>query len=212
MRLPTRILASTLCLALAATAWLLVAQTVPPTLASSNQIRYLASNTTGTAALSEGRTATAPTNPFSMGPVSGGRQRYANVIFFGAGTAGQTITYKVWAYRRAVDRDNVNLTVDYDRRLFCSGTATLGATAGVLTTTKGISTTDLIADTLTCVVSGYGASICVAYAAVLPFAHSPGGGSEAQLFMPDLGNSVDFELELQIGTATNANALIERGT
>lgn len=212
MRVPTRFLASFLCLALAATAWLMVAQTTPPTLASSSQVRYLKTNSTGTSALSEGRTATAPTNPFYMGAVSGGRQRYANVIFFGAGTAGQTITYKVWSYRYGVDPDNTLTVVDYDRRLFCSGTATLGAAAGALTTTKGIATTDLIADTLTCAVSSYGASVCTAYGAVQPFAHSPGGGSEAQLFMPDLGNSIGFELELQIGTATNANALIERGT
>lgn len=209
MRLTHRTLAALGCLTLALAGWLLIGQT-GQAIVSSGQVLYLPSNTTGTTALSEGRTATAPTYPFSLGSISGGRNRYANVIFFGAGTAGQTITYKVWAYKRCIDGLNSTVTVDYDRRLFCSGTATLGATAGVVTA-KGIKTTDLIADTLTCVVSAYGTALVTAYGGVAPFAYTPGGGGEAQLFMPDLGNSMDFELELQIGTATNANALIERG-
>lgn len=209
MRLTHRTLAALGCLTLAVAGWLLIGQTATP-IFSSGQVLYLASNTTGTSALTEGRTTTAPTNPFSMGSISGPRNRYANVVFFGAGAAGQTITYKVWAYKRCLDGLNSTVTIDYDRRLFCSGTATLGATAGVVSS-KGIKTTDLIADTLTCTVSGFGTAITAAYGAVAPFAYSPGGGGQAQLFIPDLGNAMDFELELHIGTATNANALIERG-
>jgi hypothetical protein len=185
-------------------------------LESSGQLLYLSSNSTQAAfSLTEGRAAMAsppasPLNFLSMGPASGKRYRSVMITFFGAGSATQTFDYKVWSIRRGFSSPD-GVPLDYEKLLWCSGTATLGSTAGAVSS-GGIRTTDLIADTLTVTVSAYATKTVAAYGGVAPSVHSPGSNGIARLYIPDLGNSSDIIVEFDMTGATSGNCLIERGT
>lgn len=187
-----------------------IGQTSTP-IESSGQVRYLSTNDTqGSFTLTAGRTLAAPSNLFSLGPTFGKRYRGVEITFFGTGTAATTFDYKVWVVRRGFASTNGAQT-DYEKSLFCSGTATLGSTAGVATT-GGILTTDKMCDTLTVTTAAYGTATVGAYGGVAPWVYSPGGNGCARLFITELGNASDIIVEYDMTGATSANCLIERGT
>lgn len=199
-----------LVLALVPLALLCIGQTATP-LESSGFARYLTTNSTNAAfAVTAGRTTTAPSNLLPMGNVPGRRFRGAEVVFYGAGTATQTFDYRVWVVEKNLGTNGAGVPDDYDVQLFCHGTATLGATAGV--GTKGPTSTDLIVDTLTVLPDAFGTAAVTAYGAVSPLVYSPGGGGEARLFLPDLGNNSDFFIEFDMTGATSGNAMTKKGT
>ena len=188
----------------------LTAQTATP-LEASGQVKYLSTNSTNSAfALTAGRTTAAPSDMFSLGPAYGKRFRETEVTFFGSGSATQTFSYRVWVVHRGFSSIN-GTQIDYEKSLYCSGTATLGSTAGVATS-GGILTTDKMVDTLTVTLEAYGASSTAGKAGVSPQAYSPGSNGCARLFLPELGNASDIIIEFDMTGATSANCLIERGT
>jgi len=197
-------------LAVEAVATSAVAQTASYPLESSGQVKYLSTNSTqGSFTLAQGRTTTAPSNLFSLGPAYGNRFRGVEITFFGSGSATQTFDYKVWGVKRGFP--NINGTqVDYELLLICAGTATLGSTAGAATS-GSILTTDLIAHTLSLpTISSYGAAISSAYSAASPMVYSPGSNGMGRLYIPDCGNSSDIIVEFDMTGATSGNCLIER--
>jgi hypothetical protein len=190
----------------------LMAQTA--SLESSGQLLYLSSNSTQASfSLTEGRAAMAsppasPLNFYSMGPASGKRYRGVTITFFGAGSATQTYDYKIWSIRRGLSAPG-GVSVDYEKILYCSGTATLGTQTGAVSN-GGIRTTDLIADTLTVTASAYATKTVSAYGGVAPFVFSPGSNGIARLYVPELGNSSEIIVEFDMTGATSGNCLIEK--
>ena len=178
---------------------------------STGFLRYLTSNSTSDSfTITAGRTTTAPSNMVTLGTVPGRRYRGAEFTFYGAGSATNTFDYKIWVVEKNQGTGTTGGPDDYSVQLFCSGTATLGATAGV--GTKGPTSSDKIVDTLTVTPSAFGSAVVTAYGAVAPFVYSPGGGAEARLFVPDFGNASDFFIEYDRTGATSCNTMVKKGS
>lgn len=180
-------------------------------LQSSGQILYLASNSTSASfpATTAGRKTTpSGSTLFSLGPGYGVRHRGVEMTPFGAGSANQTFDYKVWVVKRGYASLN-GAASDISQQLFCSGTVTLGATAGVATS-GGPKSTDLIGDTITVTLSAYGTAVVAAYNGLSPSVFSPADDTEARLFIPELGDASDIFIEFDMTGATSGNFMVER--
>lgn len=188
----------------------LIGQTSTPPLEASGQFPYLTTNSTNAAfALTEGRTTTAPTALISMGAINGSKFRGLEVVFYAVGDDNDVSNWKLFTINRGTSGPSSNTSVDYCRRLYCSGTATFGTQVGVVSA-NGIKTTERIADALTLTVEPYGTAAYAAFGGVIPKIYSPGSNGEAVLWIPEGGNCDDFEFEFEIGTATSVNALVRR--
>lgn len=187
------------------------------TLQASGQIRLLLDNTTANAfAITAGRTATAlepsETNGvFSLGPLTGSRFRGVALTFFGAGTAGQTIQYRIYRIGSAINTLESSAAIDYERILWCSGTVTLGTSAGVgNSTARTARTTDLIGDAIANTNSAYCVAAVTAKKGIEPTVATNGANTIARLYIPEFDNARALQAELIVGTATSANCLVER--
>lgn len=188
-----------------------IGQTATP-LEASGQSPHRASNSTnGAFTLTAVRTTAVPADMYSLGPGNGKKFRMVKAAPYGAGTATQTFDYKVWVVSRGYTSASGTAVVDYEKQLFCHGTATLGATAGVASA-GGILTTDLACDTLTVTMDAFGTAVVTAFGGNAASVYSPGGGGQAWLFLPELGNASDIIIEYDMTGATSGNFLIERGT
>lgn len=199
-----------LTLCLVAFGFRMFGQTAVPPLEASGAFPYLTSNSTNAAfALAEGRTTTAPTNLISMGPVAGSKFRALELVFFANGDDNDVANWRLYSVSRGTSGPSATTTVDYNRRLFCSGTATFGTQLGVVTS-NGIKTTDRIADAITLTVEPYALDAYVAFGGVKPRVYTPAANGEAVLWIPEGANTDDWELEFEVGTATSVNALVRR--
>lgn len=178
---------------------------------SSGQIKYLSTNSTSSsfAATANGRVATAPSNMHSVGAGSGEKFRGLELTPFGSGSANQTFDYKVWVVKRGYPTFNGSTAADYDQFLWCSGTVTLGAKAGVATS-GGPTSSDLLGDTITVTPSAYCSASVSAYGGIAPSAYSPADDTEARLFIPDVGDASDIFIEFDMTGATSGNFMVER--
>lgn len=179
-------------------------------LEASRQLPLFSANSTASAftSVTNTRTATAPTSMIALGD-SIKRFRGVEVTFFGVGADNSTFDYRVYVVKRSTSVTTAGASDDYDRLLICHGTATLSASVGV--SRQWITSSNRIADTLTVVTDPYGVAMCAAYGGQTPTVYSPGGDLEARLFVPECGNGEFLWIETSVGTATSANALIERG-
>jgi hypothetical protein len=199
-----------LVLCMAALGFGLVGQTTAPPLEASGQFPYLATNSTNAAfALTEGRTTTAPADLISMGPTAGSKFRQLEATFGGVADENDVANWKLFAINRGTSGPASPTTLDYNRRLFCSGTMTFGTQTGVLTA-NGLKTTDKICDELTLTVEPYGLAAYAAFGGIVPKIYSPGSNGEAILYIPEGANADDWEFEFEIGNATSVNAFVRR--
>lgn len=172
---------------------------------NSTQAAFALSTTTG-----HERTLAAPSNLFSMGPGYGARYRSVIIYPFGVGADNTTFDFKVWAVYRSYGNTNGDV-LDYEKRLICTVSATLGSTAGVALT--GPTSANKLVDTLSApTVSAWATKMVAAFGGVAPSVHSAADQSQAALFIPELGNASDIIVEFDMTGATSGNCLIERGT
>ncbi len=172
---------------------------------NSTQAAFALSTTTG-----HERTLAEPSNLFSVGPAQGNRYRSVKITPFGVGADNSTFDFKVWAVHRSFSGIN-GATLDYEKRLLCTVTATLGASVGVAA--SGITSANRLADTLSApTVTSYCTKMVAAFGGLAPSVHSPADDSSACLFIPELGNASDIIVEFDMTGATSGNCLIERGT
>lgn len=138
------------------------------------------------------------------------RWRGLELIFFGSATQNLTADYKLWVWQ---SQDGSVIPGSYGLFIpFGSGTITLGNTAGPAATGV-ITTSDLIADTLTWTLStssttirGLGDTIETAYSSGGATAYSPANDEVAVLIIPDLGGVDAWLLEFDRTGANTANA------
>lgn len=152
-----------------------------------------------------GRQATKPTGLVTLGQTNGDKPRFVDFIPFGAGSATNTFDYKVWAV--TVCLNATGSIDDYDVQLFCSGTATLSATAGV--GSFGITSAEKVCDTLTVAPATYGTAVTTAFGGVLPTVFT--GSAGASLFVPETGNIHGFIFETDLTGASSALYLYRIG-
>lgn len=180
-------------------------------LESSGQVLYLASNSTNTGSwsLGTGRLTTLPTSVIELGPTQGERARGLELTFFGVGTAGQAFNWRALAIEPVFKNISPSSIMAWERQVFATGTATLGATAGA--EPYGLTSTNLLCDGCTAALSTFGTVIKSAYAGAAIQAHNPGSGEPARVIIPEFGNAWGVQIEFDNNsTTTSANCYWKR--
>lgn len=155
--------------------------------------------------LAAGRRATKPAGLIAI-QSNGETPRFVDFIPNGSGAAGTTFDYKLWVV--SVSYTENGTIDDYDLQLFCSGTATLSASAGV--GSYSITSAEKVCDGLTVTNAGtYGEKLVDAFGGVDPLVFT--GSAGATLFCPDIGSVYGFVFETDLTGASSAGYLYRLG-
>lgn len=195
---------------------------------ADDQRRYLSSNSTQTAfELTAGRSASSPASSTTAHErdivALGDGFRGARIQVFGAGSDNQTINGRVWLVRRGMASDgsfNPGATSpkgDYELEFYGSFVATLSAALGGQASGAPVLSTERIADTIVWTLGststspkGVGTLIESNNGLGTSYAYSPADDTPAKLSIPDMDGAYGFVIEFDLGTATSANAVVER--
>jgi hypothetical protein len=129
----------------------------------------------------------------------------------GRGADGATFDYKLWLKSRttASGSPDSNDSGFYGLDLLGNGTMTLSASTGVAGDVFG--TSDRLVDTITLTKSALLEHIETAFGIELK-EFSPGGDKQARIDIPEAFNASELVFEVDLVTATGANALISQYT
>lgn len=189
---------------------------------SSQQFRYLATSTTDSgASLTAGRysyatlaTALGVTEAIARSMVrrmksadganGGAVKRGIEITPFGAGSDTQTFTIIVWQVKFGSAQYDEEFEIQKITTLSCTLTTATGVSA-----TSQVTSSEKFVDTITksnaafftnLISPTYGGNVDIAL-------HSPADNTPGRAVIPDLGNG-GYLLEMYVGTATSANALV----
>lgn len=150
--------------------------------------------------------------PIKLGGLRGPRHRGVTIVPFGRGADNATFTYRLYGVRGTQLRDSVsaeNQGLDVSLLLLLDGTITLSTLTGVATGL--ITTSDRMADTITPTKSAYLEHLETVFGQEVTV-FSPADNTPAEIAIPDAFNFSDLVFETALGTATGANALVEKYT
>ena len=154
----------------------------------------------------------------TLGPVRGGeRKRGLELRAIGVGSDNQTVKFRVHQLKRGTTRSGKSETADFIISPVLEVTATLSTVVGPSGGTLLLST-ERMADALSRTILNEAASpkgvhdyIKSVYQAGDSVDYSPADNTPGVCAIPDMGNA-DVFIEIIVGTATSANAIVEATT